>query len=411
MYQLISAIAKPFQGNKRWINVEIGSMSLHHLFLTYSKINAILSNPFLTSSVSFDLNSIRSTQSGMTNTFNQFLTTNGSTTLVTTNVLPIINTRYAKYADAFRAGYKIDPVNSVASIDAILPLSDKKWLRLTRPNTDYNLFYKSCLVTVNGFFHATDASVQGVYVQDGMTSAILANQNQLGIYSFRELGELTYVPITPTMIYKQNDREFFKDRCYVDLGVSNLDKTIMLVLGGYLHVLDSKTFYRVSETSFAIDFNNLPFLDRYYESKEFIDLSSLPLEKTNRNLNQVSIENFFSDENILAYLTLSQTFFVILDNPDIFINKIFVHETKMPGMYITYGVPKYPMVVGAGKHSDYWYTYEDGQYSLTCADGCYHNRIFDTVDVASETSGSANRNPMKAVTYSQAYLLEVGIDN
>ena len=49
------------------------------------------------------------------------------------------------------------------------------------------------------------------------------------------------------------------------------------------------------------------------DAKKYIDLSSLPLSKTIRNIDQISISEFYSDENILAYLTLSQSFFILID--------------------------------------------------------------------------------------------------
>ena len=409
MYNLISAVAKPLHGNGRWQSVDIGGVALNTLFSTYSRIIATLSNPFLDKEVALDLAGIRSMAVGPTQTFEQFLVENGDKTLPTIDQLPILKDRYAKYADAFHAGYRIRPVHPTASIDAPMPPSEKTWLHLSREDTDYTDFYQSCLVNINGFFHLTDADTTGVYVKDGMKSSRLSGENQIAIYSFRDLGNLEFIPISDdNMLYKQNDRQTLKHRAFVDLGRDVSDKTVMLVLGGYLHVLDGHTFYRVSESMFAIDFENLPFLDRYFESKKNIDLSSMPMSKTSRNKDQISVSELYSDDNIKAYLKLSQSFFVILDNADIFSEFAALPETTIPNMYVSYEVPQYPLLVGAGKAAPYWYVPEDGRFSLTTVDALKPNPLYDTVDAVKQMSVSNQCDPERPYSCSPGYFLKVG---
>lgn len=410
MYQLTSAIAKPLNGNGHWISVDIGDVAINVLFSTYSRIWAILTNSFLTAPVALDLAQIRSQVGGESITFSQFLTANGNATLPTTNQIPAIKPRYAKYVDAFQAGYTVQPIHATAAPDAQLPAADLTWLYMTRPDTDYSTFYKSCLVNVNGYFHATDAGPNGVYVKDGMTTARISRENQLGILSFANLGSLSFVPITADMVYKQNDRENYKDRAYVDIGQDVSDKTVMLVLGGYLHVLDRKTFYRVGASMFAIDFGNLPFLDRYFESKKYIDLSSLPLSSTPRNDGQISTTEFFSDANILAYLTLSQSFFVILDNADIFAELSALPKTVLPNVYTSYEKPIWPVILSSGRLANYWPISEEGQYSLLCRNAFIPHPLYDTIDPRKVSSVSNQCDPGNANEIARAYFLKVGSD-
>ncbi len=410
MYAFISAIAKPINGDGRWRDVNIADVPLNVLFSTYSKIFAILSNPFLTNNVSLDLANIRPATGGLTVTFAQFLVDNADNTLPTSETLPVINSRYAKYADGFHAGYAIAPAHPTASPDAQLPESEKTWLHLTKFNVDYTLFYNHCLVSVNGFYHATDGGGDGIYVQNGMISCRLAKKNQIGIYSFRELGKLTFVPITANMLYKQRNDQSFKNKCFVDLGVDTTGKTVMLVLGGYLHVLDHKTVFRVGDSRFAVDFGNLPFLDRYFESRDFIDLSSLNLDSTEKNPTQINVAQLYSDESITAYMTLSQSFFVLLDNEEIFVNKVFVRPAPMPGMYTAYTVPSYPLSLAFGKHANYWYTYEDGQYSITCVNSIRRHPLYDTVNRHDLNNVSQAEIPDNPGKNSEAFFLEIGSD-
>lgn len=410
MYTLVTAIAKPLNGDGRWTTVAIGSLSLSSLFSTYAKVLVTLSNPFLTKNVELDIDTIRNEHGGKGITFNNFLIANANNTLLTSDTLTVLSPKYAKYADAFKANYKITPIHSRAAADAQLPASEKRWLHVTRPNTDYTLFYKNCLAVVNGFIHLTDYDVNGVYIQDGNQSAIISKQNNIGFYSFQEVGELSFIPIKSEMLYKQVSLQPYKNKCFIDLGVDLSNKTIMVVLGGYLHVLDRKTFFRVSDSSFCIDIGNLPLLDRYYESRDYIDFSSLQLETTNRNKNQISIADFFSDKTITAYLTLPQSFFIIVDNNNIFVNKVPVHKTTLPDMFVSYIEPVYPLVVGVGKLANYWSVAEDGQYSITCQNSTRHNHLYNTIDVIKQVSVSNSNLSTNRAENSSAYYLEIGSD-
>ena len=408
MYQYISSLQRLIKGNKEWSTTDISNVPLNVLFSTYSKIIVVLSNPYLQANVAVDLSTIIPVLDGMSSTFAEFLISNGNITLPALPKNPTLNTVTAKYADGFRAGYKITPSNPLTSLSSPQPTSDKKWLHLTQAGVDYNLFYKSCLVSINGFFHITDTDLTGIYVIDGMKSARKGNMNQLGIYSFADLGSISLLPITSSMLYKQKPDQLFKDAVHIDLGQDISKKTVMLVLGGYLHVLDNTTFTPTSNTTIKIDISNLPLLDRFYESKGTLDLSSLPLTSVRRNTDQVSIDEFYSDANITAYLTISQSFFVILDNDAVFIKTVPIHKTTIPGMYVAHSVPMYPLMGKIGRNVNYWSVEEDGQYSVTCTDCISNNYVYGTVDVMNENSIDSARIPGNAQDISDLYFLEVG---
>lgn len=408
MYQLVSAIAKPMNSDGKWVALEIGGVALKTLYTAYSRVIATLTNPFLPDLVSLDLNNIAGQAAGQGVTFDQFLTNLGSTALPTSTTLQELAPKYAKYADAFHAGYKIAPAHPSAGVGSEYPPADMTWLLLTRPGTDYELFIRSCLVSVNGFYHLLDGAGAGVYVKDGNCSALLSRQNQIGLTSFRELGAITYVPITEQMIYKQDPAQLYRNRCYVDIGQDVSDKSVMLVLGGYLHVLDQQSFHRVSASAFAIDMGNISLLERFYESAPYLDLSSLQLDRTTRNPSQISAAQFLSDERLVKYLTLSQSFFVVLDNSDIFVERQAVRSSVLPDTFISYVRPEWPLIVGCGKVGNYWYTQEAGQYALNCHDAMRQNRLFTTANKALLDNVSAARDPRWPIAPPHTHFLKVG---
>lgn len=424
MYQLISAIAKNIEDDTRWHNVDIGNMPMSTIFATFSRVTATLSNPFLTHNVSLDLALIRSTTGGLSTTFNDFLTANGQKTLPTTDDLPVINTRYAKYADVFHAGFTVKPVSPGRSPDAELPPSEKTDLYIQKDSTtnpvDYNAMYTYALPVVNGFIHASDSDANGFYVKDGMKSQMLSGCNLMGLISFREVGTFKIIPIKLEMLYRQNDRQSFRNQCFIDTGVDISQKVILLVLGGYMHVVDEQTMYRVSDTAFGVNFNNIPLLDRYYDSKDFIDLTSMNVENSTRNENQIAIQSLFSDEAIAAYCTLSQSFVVVLDKADLFVDRLNLDDNGGPGMYRTTELPIWPMVGPYGRLLNYWYKADDvvqneaGDdvtiFSVTAYNTSVYRRLYDTVNPRVQNSVTDGNDSYKPSRNSIAQFIRIGTD-
>lgn len=411
MYTLVSAVAKQLSGNKDWVNVNISTMKLERVFALYSRVIVILNNSFYTNQFALDLDLIRDEIVGLDIAFPEYLVLNGNKTLPTTTTLPTIKETYVKYADAFRAGYKVTPISPTASIDSVLPIKEKTMLHLARKGTDYKLFYESCLVNVNGYFHLTDYDENGIYIEDGMKSQFLSNKANIGICSFREIGKLTFKPITNPMIYKQHATEELFHNTYIDVGQDITDKTVLLVIGGYLHGFGDDVVSRVSPTSLKIKFSNIPYLDRYYESRNYIDLSSLNLSSTSKSKTQIAVNELYSDEAIRAYFTLSQSFIVILDNPSIFTKKIPLHKTPFPDMFIAHQIPDKPLFVGAGKVTNYWTTYEDQQYSVTCDDTLRQNYVYDTIIAENNVSVNSSRVPINPLAHSIPHMLMIGCAN
>jgi hypothetical protein len=410
MYQLVSAIVKPLTGDGRWKNMDIGTLPLSQLFSEYRKVLTVLSNSFVNYNVSFDIEPLRAAYGSSPLTLPAFLEMNGNATLATSTTLPALNTRFAKYADAFHAGYKVIPTHPTASWSADMPLADKTWLRLQKTDVDYDLFYKNCLVNVNGFYHLTDVDSEAVYVVDGYKCARKSTRNEIGILSFRELGEITCIPITDAMIYTQKPEQKLRSNCYVETGEDLSNKTVMLVLGGYLHVLDHDVLSRVSASSFKIDFDNLSLLDRYYESKDVLDFSSLPLEHDASNPNHASLRNLYSDGVLRAYLKLPQTFLVVLDNANVFVDKDYLHPSKMPGVYSSATKPQYPIVLATGRHETAWYHYEKPIWSVHINQSLVGNPMSETVNLNKAVSVSDHEDTQAGRRNSPAFYLKIGAD-
>jgi hypothetical protein len=212
------------------------------------------------------------------------------------------------------------------------------------------------------------------------------------------------------MFFKQKSTQSYANHAYLNLGRDLTNYTVMVVIGGYLHVLDSKTVRMVGTNSIVIDFNNLPLFERYFESKPHIDLSGLPLTSYPNNSEAFSVDDMLSDAFIKAYLTLSQSFVVLIDNTELSTDLVRVRAAKFPNLYVSYADPQWPLVAGYGKVSEYWSVEEDGQWALTTEDTLRDNYLFHTVEAKAQVTLTDSRNPMNPQDISPAFFLRIGCD-
>src|SRR5690606_25091812 len=129
-------------------------------------------------------------------------------------------------------------VHPTAHPDVYFPEADQRDIMLSKEGINYEFLQKHALVSVNGFFHKTTFSSHGVRIVDGAKSALLCNDTNVGILSTVNLGSVEYVSITEDMIYKLDESHRLSSKAFINLGVDTEDKTVLLCLGGYLHILD-----------------------------------------------------------------------------------------------------------------------------------------------------------------------------
>lgn len=410
MYTAIQAIGVKKGINQKWQVIDLSEITLSNIYYQYRKTYVTLEIDTPVATVYLDLDNVRDVYSTYENTIYQWLTDIGDTALPTIEELPEINTRVARYMDAFRAGYDVQPYNSLYRDN--VPMADRLDAILSRssPVINYDTFYNTTLVSVNGFYHRTDTdSTNGIVVYNASQSVRKSNQNQMGLLTFHGMCNIVSHSITADMISPADEATPLSTSAYINTGLDLTNKSVLFVIGGYLHTL-SNLITKVSDNIFKIDFSNYPLFDRFYEMYHHLDVSGFNLSQSSVNPYQVSVEELQSEDNIKALLTMSQSFMVVLDCPEIYTQANYVRKTGFPGSYIAYTDPKYPLVTGLGRHHEYWYRQEDGQYVLTVYDNAVSNRIYNTTNPYFENSISDSRIPTDPVTLSGAYLLMISRD-
>lgn len=409
MYSLVSAKGLMVDNDSKWVDIITAGVPISKIFKNYRSILLTLTNPVYDHRIYLDLYLLSDQIASYDITLENYFTHLGNTALPTTDTIPVTVTKYARYNDAIKAGYKMIPVSASASIEANVPESEKTWVMMKKDGIDYLRMGKSTLVSINGLYHRSTYDTKGYYAVDGMTSARIARSNCIGILNFSDIGDIEMLPITPEMIYKQNDKSFYRNTAYINTDLDLTDKSVMLVLGGYLHPIDNKLFYRVGKGQFGINFNNIPFFERYYESKKLIDLSSLKLDVAPFNPNQISVKQLLLDSVLTAYMTLSQSFLVVINNSNMFVDYESVRPTKTPNVYMSYSKPSFPLKTGVGKHSNYWSRQEDGYFALITNDSMSAAYNFNTVPARKILSFGNTKSTTAKRVNTKAVLMKIGV--
>ena len=408
-YQLVGAVVRRDALDANWIEKDVSDDTLADLLSNYSKVYLTLSNPVLEDNVYLDLEAALAWIPPSTDSpsVTDWLASLGNTTLPTSDTAPETTLHPVKYADAWYAGYKAVPADYTRSPGTQAPAGALDDLLLSKPGIDFTTYGKYCLATVNGFVHRVGGAAEGLYVVKGNESSRIANDNHVGLLSFLDVGELTLVPITPEMVYKTNPNEAYKNFVHVKSPISLENKTVLLVLGGYLHAAD-KTYRRINDRSIRIDFNNYPFPERIFESLKKINLSSLGLDPPPTNKEQFALDDLYSDRAIEAYVSLPQSFLVVVDTPTFYVRYQHLEKLKIPGRFVGPSVDRFPLVSGLGRFYDYFIEPEDGQYVYVTApthDTQYNFRTHGWEDTLSVDSTRYSAKPWRL---SRGTLLEMG---
>lgn len=409
-YQLVAAKARSKGLDATWSNVNINSMTIGALFATYANVWLTLSHPALSANVFLELNTMRAqiANEHHRRTVPQWLAAIGNDALPTVPALPELRLRRVRYNDAWRAGYDIKPVDRFRHEDAEIPHGDKNDLLLRKEGVDFQTYYRYAMVTVNGFFHRTGTYQDALQVVEGGRTGRLCNDNQVGIHSFFGVGTIEQIPITADMVYKTVSSGRLADRAYIELPYDTEDKTVLLVIGGYLHVLDD-AYTRIGPKSLRVNFNKIAFPERYFESRDKIDLSSLPLNLTENDPGHVAVDELLSDAVITAYLSLPQSYVVIVNAKDFFVRRHQIANTQLPGRFeTTSATERLPLFGAYGKAYDYAIFPDWGRRVLACSENARARYGFRTTSWRSELSIDDSLYPYRPWDWSEGHLLEMG---
>lgn len=407
-YSYVSARVLPNVIGAQWQELDISEILVSVLFSKYRAIFLTLIKDGERVYVDFD--QLKAEYASYPNTINVLLLSIGGRILDTVEQLPGGKNNYVTYRDAVSVGYSVQLDKRGVQYPENFPKAELTDLRMVRTkyNTDMRLIHSHCLISINGFYHRTDSDGENLFIVDGGISVRKKNIGHTGILSFYDIGAVKKLGINKDSMVPLPSHTHLKESVVFTIPESTDGKSVLLCLGGYLVFPDANTFWKVSDHEYAVNLNFLPYLERILESGEFIDLGPLGLSASSINPANVNVDEIWSDEVIKRYFTLSQSFFIIVDTKSLFWNKLTIRQSLIPGSFVAYEDPTYPLVVGHGRTAEYWKIYEHPYWSVTVMDSWYRNYIFNRQPEDTLVNVTNQLAMDRPFFYSQGQLLEIG---
>lgn len=413
MYKYESSLVKRKGFTGRWIDVDLRELPVSRLFDEYQTVFLILSHQTLPNLVSLNLKDVDWLISKYddTLTVSQWLSTIGDQSLPTRDYIPQSKTETVFYNDLYSAGYKVEITHRLEPFESKTSDDEKHDIRLTRYGTDYQDVYNHCLITVNGLIHRTDYDRNGVYVRNGAQSSRIANEHHLGGISFRNIGKLTFIKINPEDIYSRPETPLY-NTAMVRLPENIGERIPLLVMGGYLHILDD-SYAVTGERSIRISVDRTPYIDRFYASRKLMSLSSLEdlCERDSRNEDHFVYADLIKDEVMRAYLTMDNSFIVLLEADNLFVEKHKLEDPHLPGRYYAYQKPQWPLMTELGRLPAYVADQEETKtWVISLYDNLFEAMRYRHHEYEGELSLDGARESAHPYHYAPGYLLEIGSD-
>ena len=398
----------------RWYEADTSTYPLYQQYQIYRKFYLILTETDNGKQVALDMDKVRNQCYGFSGSIVDFLTQNSNKALPTEDV-PVLNPKYVKYGDAYRQRYQAYltapgvPVGNTVAEDTMTELV------LTRDSTSYNGFDDYCLVSINGYLHHTDYDSKGIYVQDAGLSLRHCNMNQIGIYSFLDVGKIEKVPLAGKALTPVNTGAALADGFVMDVGPVPSGCYIMFSIGGYLVPITGRFLKQIDDQIWNFNMHYFNWEDRYLEMDKVLDLSSFNLKKDAHDTELVETKDLYSDDTIRKLFGMSQSFMIIVHTNNFFFDKVSVGASKVVGNYRTYNYEGLPMMIGHGRLAEYWPVanksdFKDTMIGLFVADSLVHQRLHDTGSPDTRIVVEDKRTPTYRTMMSDAYFIRMGKD-
>ena len=412
MYTLITSYVKHKTPRAQWVKIDLTNTLTTDIRQNYQSCILELSTPYTALNIFVDTNSlITPFNFGLIEiSLYSFLTNVENKTLPTIEFkIPI--KKQVKWFDPLYHGYEVELTDIKQHYTNQIRSGQANDLYIKKDNIDPRELFDYTLFTVNGLIHRSSFNGEVVNIVGGGYTCKKTNMNLIGATYFGDIGKIKQVNIGEEGIRNSLTGEPLIDKTYIKIP-KNYDltnKSVMLSVAGFLIIPDDRLFKRVGENLYMLDFKNQPWLKRLQRLKDsfFMTWLNKVLSVNNLDRSIVSLEEFYSDESIKNILTLNNTFFIIVDTPNLDYEKIDLEFNELPGSYVYHKNPTLPLMTGVGTLSEYHYKKEYDRYSIKVVDSLLPNYQFETREIDKSELVNDNRVTNNPFEYSKGYFLNI----
>ena len=303
--------------------------------------------------------------------------------LTTYQLSKLSEVNYVKQLPIWEYDVSVNIGNSAYGPGQNIPLAQQKDLLITSDlgaaqEGSVEYLYENCLVVANGLIYPTELVDDRLYVKYAARELVANDEAKLSIIDFAPIGGCDVHRVTQgdirTKVIENGNGDNFRTECTIEYNGANLvNKTVLLVIAGRLHILDSK--YAKVHQNF-IKFN----IDHAQAINHILDRTERERSRYIGNYIKsvgIAIDTFDAE----AYLSAGDTMLVILNENGIAVAKERLFSTRLPAQYTFYRTPYGIAKLDDGKIFQYEMTDErDGAYLLSGQLNIRHNEFSDTVN-------------------------------
>jgi len=353
------------QTSNLWEQIDISNISLRDLFANYRPIEVPLLDIF-SNEKTLLLHSYETELKYSTLTLSKWLVSIANLALITTDGFPTYKEVTVPYVPlAYHKGTLTLAKEGYHPTQKV-PYDDLNDLVVDFAELDNKTMQDACLFSVNGFFLTTKYHTYGVRINRAGDMIRKSKEGIGGFLLFNNVGSIKQVPITKDMVYKVDDTKSYFERLIINTKESLRNKTVGIVIGGYLHLLDDVVNV-MGDNSITVSLRNFNLVERIKQSRGYLDL---PFEGIDDISGGIPTSNLYSDQAVLDYMTMDYSFIVIIDNAEVYTERGAVSSAAMAGTYIIPDSINLGFLTDQiGRGIDYWPKWECGQWALkTTAD-------------------------------------------
>jgi hypothetical protein len=325
--------------------LDISAVQTKQLFALYSDLIIVVTDSFAKRDVAIDAAKYQDELGLFVGTIQAWLNTKATVPLITSNTLPGTEYRFVTTHDIQYEWFTLLPGDARISEDRqnLLTKTSAPDIRVAKTDNtvvDYEALVKRCLWTINGHLVRAVKGDRSVYLLNAGKHFNVDDNVHVNSLNFNTVSTLNTYPIAAEQL------EFIDHDTYrslrVDLPVSLVGKTVWMSIGGRLYLNDVVQVN--GPKGVTIRTEKVDWFSRIFDSKELIDLTSV-IDKDR----QVVGKDFFQTEEFFTkLLTDPSSFFIILDNPHLYVDLQPITSYAYPFTFHTEETRRIPLMVGNG---------------------------------------------------------------
>lgn len=325
--------------------LDISTIQTNQLFTLYRDLILVVTDEFVFQDVSVDALTYQADLTAFSGTIQAWLDSKVSTPLITSNVLPSNEYRYVTAQDIRYKWFSLFPGNTAMAEDRqdLLTTGSAPDIRVKKTDNtqvDYDALVERCLWGINGHLVRAVKGEDSVYLLNAGKHFNINDNSHVQCFNFNTVSTLNTYPIELEDIeYLPNDTYSF---LHVKAPVTLLGKTVWMVIGGRPYFGDVVEVN--SADSVVIRVERVSWFSRIFDSKGLIDLSSIILPDR-----EVVPADFFKTSDFFTkLLTDPSSFWVVLDNPHVYMWTKPIETYHSPFTYHTEETLNVPLMTGGG---------------------------------------------------------------